>query len=206
METAVCRSACLLARLGCPKCWAWTCAASLYLLTPRASRGGAKKKIKKKKASASICRFGHLMGADQRRRGADNTDKIIKNKIYIGSWRISHKGKPVHAPLGISKPRTFSRLKIHPATEASAILSLARPIHANGCTCASDPPGQGHCREGAEAFSGRSGTYRHISPPVRPVWPGTRGFLCPTWRVDTGTFRCVPLKREDYRLVGDSWW
>lgn len=46
----------------------------------------------------------------------------------------------MYTPLGISKTRTFTRLKIHSANETSAILSLVRPIHVNGCTCASDPP------------------------------------------------------------------
>lgn len=51
-------------------------------------------------------------------------------------------------------------------------------------------------------------SYRHISPLVRPVlpgtqgslWPGTQGSLCLPWYSGAGTVSGVPVKTEDYRL------
>lgn len=48
--------------------------------------------------------------------------------------------------------------------------------------------------------------YRRISPLVRPVLPGILGSLYPPWCSGIGTVRSVPEEREDYQLLGDSWW
>lgn len=92
-----------------------------------------------KKASVSICPFLHLMVAGERGWKSNTTDETIS----IKGWRISHERSAIYITLEGSKTRAFTRLKIHSANETSAILSLVRPIHVNGCTCASDPPWAG---------------------------------------------------------------
>lgn len=51
-----------------------------------------------------------------------------------------------------------------------------------------------------------SETYRHISPLARRVSPGILGSLYLPWCSGIGAARSVPVEREDYQLLRDSWW
>lgn len=99
----------------------------------------------------------------------------------------------------------FLRLMIHSAEEISAILShLTQQIHVNCFTCVSKPPAQGDRswgRGGAVAVMYPE-TYRHISPLVRRVLPGTLSSLYPPWCSGIRAIRGVPVEREE--IIGCS--